>query len=325
MATRFVSRFAALVAFIVFASVAHAEDQFNVRFSWKLKGEYGPLYAAQEKGFYQKEGLAVRMGEGAGAQAALGALIQGQEDAVVLPGIFALTAVQKGMPVKLVAIYHPRTPLALISMPDKPVSTPRDLEGKTVAHAVGDTATEYLSVLCKLNGVDCGKVKKIQMNAQARYPQFIARQVDVTSTYTNVDLPLLEKQNKMKFVVMDLAKYGLAVPGLAVVSSDANIAKKTEVLKRYLRATGAGVRDAKRDLDGATRAMIKNWPGGPDADIVAAQVKATMAAVPEPAGKPVGWIDDKLIADTLQMLKSVGEIDNPKPLNAYFTNSLLGG
>ena len=52
---------------------ALAQDNVNVRFSWKLKGEYGALYMAQEAGHYKKANLAVRLGEGAGAPAALGA------------------------------------------------------------------------------------------------------------------------------------------------------------------------------------------------------------------------------------------------------------
>ena len=112
---------------------AYAQEQVNVRFSWKLKGEYAAMYVAQEKGLFTREGLTVRLGEGAGAQAALGALLQGQEDFVLLPGIFALTAISKGMPVKLVALYHPVTPMAYISKPEKPVRVPKDLEGKSIA------------------------------------------------------------------------------------------------------------------------------------------------------------------------------------------------
>src|SRR3954463_12685248 len=97
-------KYAAALAGFAVAFAAAAQDPVNVRFSWKMKGEYGPFFMAQEKGLYAKEKLNVRMGEGAGAQAALGALLQGQEDVVVLPAIFALTAIQKGMPVKLIAI-----------------------------------------------------------------------------------------------------------------------------------------------------------------------------------------------------------------------------
>ena len=307
------------------AASASAQDQVNVRFSWKMKGEYGALFMAQERGNYTREKLSVRMGEGAGAQAALGALLQGQEDVVILPAVFALTAIQKGMPVKLIAIYHPRTPIGIISFADKPVRVPKDLEGKTIAHSVGETGTTYLDAFCKLNAVDCSKISKVQMNSQARMPQFLQRQVDLVTVYTNVDLPLIEQQTKQKYVLLDMPKYGFSIPGLAVVTSDANIANKSDVLKRYLRATAQGIRDTKDNNEEATRAMMKNWSGGPDAAIVGDQVRLTAEAIPVPSGHMIGWIDDKLIVDTLELLKTAGEIDSAKPTSTYYTNALLGG
>ena len=308
-------------------AVSHAalsQDQVNVRFSWKMKGEYGPLFMAQEKGLYAKEKLNVRMGEGAGAQAALGALLQGQEDIVVLPGVFALTAISKGMPVKLIAVYHPKAPLGILSFPDKAVRVPKDLEGKTIAHSVGETGTTYLDAFCKINSIDCSKITKVQMNAQSRMPQFLQRQVDLVTVYTNNELPLIEQQAKQKFVMLDMPKHGFAIPGLAVVTSDALIASKPDVLKRFLRATAEGVKETKAHTDEATAAMIKNWSGAPDAAIVEAQVRVTADGIPVPSGHMIGWIDDKLIADTLELLKSSGEIDAPKPTSTYYTNTLLG-
>jgi NitT/TauT family transport system substrate-binding protein len=302
---------------------ALAQDNVNVRFSWKMKGEYGPFYMAQEDGQYAKEKLTVRMGEGAGAQAALGALLQGQEDVVILPAIFALTAISKGMPVKLIALYHPKTPIGIISFPDKPVKVPKDLEGKSIAHSVGETGTSYLDVFCKINGVDCSKINKVQVNAQSRMPQFLQKQVDLVSVYANNDLPLIEAQTKQKFVVLDMTQYGFAVPGLAAVTSDALIASKPDVLKRWLKATGQGVADMKKNNDAATKAMIKNWSGAPDSGVVATQVKVTADSIPVVSGKPIGWIDEKVVTDALDLLKSANEIDAPKPAATYYTNALL--
>jgi NitT/TauT family transport system substrate-binding protein len=320
---RMIGKLAATVALGALSLSALAQDNVNVRFSWKMKGEYGPLYMAQEEGLYAKEKLTVRMGEGAGAQAALGALLQGQEDVVILPAIFALTAISKGMPVKLIALYHPKTPIGIISFPDKPVKVPKDLEGKSIAHSVGETGTSYLDVFCKINNVDCSKINKVQVNAQSRMPQFLQKQVDLVSVYANNDLPLIEAQTKQKFVVLDMTQYGFAVPGLAAVTSDAMIASKPDVLKRWLKATGQGVADMKKDNDAATKAMIKNWSGAPDAAIVATQVKVTADAIPAPAGKPIGWIDEKVVTDALELLKSAKEIDAPKPAATYYTNALL--
>jgi NitT/TauT family transport system substrate-binding protein len=295
----------------------------NVRFSWKLKGEYAHLYLAQEQGLYASKNLAVRMGEGAGAPAALGALLQGQEDVVVMPAIFAVSAIQKGMPVKIVALYHPRTPVVLISQPDKPVAQPKDLEGKTIAHAVGETGTSYLAVFCSVNGIDCGKVKKIQMDAQSRVPQFLQKQVDAVSVYRTSDLPVLEAKVGTKFPVLDLAQHGLAIPGLAAVSSNAAIAKRPEVLRRYLAAVNEGIAATRKDPKAAATALMKIWQGSPPQEVVEAQVRATMEAVPGVPGKPVGWIDGKAISQALDLLKTDEAIGTPKPVETFFTNDLL--
>jgi NitT/TauT family transport system substrate-binding protein len=304
--------------------IAQAQEQVNVRFSWKLKGEYAALYVAQEKGFYAREGLTVRLGEGAGAPAALGALLQGQEDAVLLPAIFALTAISKGMPVKLISMYHPVTPIALISWPESPVKVPKDLEGKTIATAFGETGTTYLDSFCKNNGTDCSKVKRVQVDAQSRVPLFVQHKVDVVSVYQTNDLPVLEEKQGAKFVVLEMDKNGLSVPGMALVSSDAIIAKKPETLRKLLKAVGEGVIVMKKDPADAANVLVKSWPGHPSITSVTAQVKATADAIPAASGRPVGWIDEKVVTDALQLLKSTGEVEAPKAPSAYFTNSLLG-
>lgn len=316
-------RTAALAALLVSTSAAWATDAVNVRFSWKLKGEYGHLYLAQEQGIYASKNLAVRMGEGAGAPAALGALLQGQEDVVVMPAIFAVSAIQKGMPVKIVALYHPRTPVVLISQPDKPVAQPKDLEGKTIAHSVGETGTSYLAVFCAVNGIDCAKVKKVQMDAQSRVPQFLQKQVDAVSVYRTSDLPVLEAKVGTKFTVLDLAQHGLAIPGLAAVSSNAAIAKRPEVLRRYLAAVNEGIAATRKDPKAAAAALMKTWQGSPPQEVVEAQVRATMDAVPSGPGKPVGWIDAKAISQALDLLKTDEAIGTPKPVETFFTNDLL--
>ncbi|MHB0772921.1 ABC transporter substrate-binding protein [Bradyrhizobium sp. 1.29L] len=313
----------ALVTAIVCSSVALAADEVRVRFSWKLKGEYGHLYLAQARGFYSNKNLAVRMGEGAGSQAALGALVQGQEDIVIMPAIFAASAIQKGMPIKIIALYHPKTPVVLISHPDKPILKPQDLEGKIVAHAVGETGTTYLGTFCAVNKIDCTKIKTVQMDAQLRVPQFLQNQVDAVSIYRTNDLPVLEQRTGIKFPILDLAQYGLAVPGLAAVTSDAAIAKKSDVLRRYLAAVSEGIEAARRDPRAAADAIANVWQVGPSVDVIEAQVRATIDAMVSEEGRPIGWVDPKLIEYAIELLKTEGTIDQPKPAASFFSNDLL--
>jgi NitT/TauT family transport system substrate-binding protein len=45
-----------------------AKEKVLIRFTWKLKGEYAPLFVALDKGYYAAEGLDVQLAEGSGAE-----------------------------------------------------------------------------------------------------------------------------------------------------------------------------------------------------------------------------------------------------------------
>lgn len=312
----------ALAAFLLPAP-ASANDEVKVRFSWKLKGEYGPFYMALDKGYFAENKLDVRLGEGAGAPAALAALLQGQEDVVVLPGIFAVSAIQKGMPIKLIATYHPKTPVVIISHPENPARTPKEMEGKSIAVSVGETGTTYLGTFAKQNGVDFDKIKRVQVDAQSRVNYFLQKQVDMVTVYRSNDLPLLEARVGKSFPMIDMAEKGLAIPGLAAVSSDAIIAKRGDVLKRFLDAVDKGVAATKKDTKGASAALLKVWSAAPKIELVEAQVKETVAAIEQIPGRPIGWTDPKLISSTLDLLKTDQNIGTPKPVEAFINNDLL--
>lgn len=305
------------------AASAQADDNVNVRFSWKLKGEYGPLFMAEHQGDFAKNKLKVRLGEGAGAPAALGALLQGQEDVVILPGIFAISAIQKGMPIKLIATWHPRTPVVIISHPDKPVLKPKDMEGKSIAVSVGETGTSYLDTFCAVNHVDCSKIKRVQVDAASRVNYFLQGQVDMVSVYQTNDLPALEEKVGKSFPKLDMASNGLAVPGLSAVSSDALIKKEPDVLKRFLAAVDEGIAATKKDPKGAAQAMKEHWSAGPSLHVVEEQVKATVDAIKSTDGHAPGWMDPKMITSSLDLLKTESDIGKPRPVDAFFTNDLL--
>jgi NitT/TauT family transport system substrate-binding protein len=312
-----------LVAPLLASSSSWAEDVFNVRFSWKLKGEYAPFYLARDEGLFTKVGYNVHLGEGAGAEAALGALVQGQEDVVVIPGIYALSAVSKGLPVKMIALYQPKAPVAIISFPDKPITSPKELEGHSLVGTVGDTTTDYLKVFCKINAIDCDKIKLVMLNNQARLPQFMSRQVDALSTYWNIDVPQLEFSSKQKFVVLDVSKYGLIEPGLSIVTSDAAIQNNPERLKNFIHALSQGFVDSKESPKAAAEALSNAWQGAPDAEVVETQVKLSNDTFVSSAGEPLGWVDDGVVTAALALLKDSGQIETVKPHGSYYTNKLL--
>ena len=214
--------------------------------------------------------------------------------------------------------------MVIIGHPGTKLTSAKDMEGKLLATSVGETGTTYISVLCKITGTDCDKIRRVQLDARARVPAFMQNQVDLVSVYRNNDLPILEQTTRMTFPMIDLAAAGLRIPGLSLVSSDSLIGQRADVLRRFLAAVAEGIEAARQDPEAAAASMIKNWPGAPPLPIVVAQVKATNVSTALPApGKPVGWVDPASIDFSLELLKEDEQIDHPKPAAAFFDNALL--
>src|SRR5260370_23709601 len=98
-------------------AAAQAPDKLTVRFTWKLKGEYAPLFVALDKGYYKSEGLDVDLAEGAGAQTVLKLLASGNEKFGYGPAVSAAQAVIQGFPVKVLALHPTRAPVGDIAFP----------------------------------------------------------------------------------------------------------------------------------------------------------------------------------------------------------------
>jgi len=315
---------AAVMWLVATTAPAAAETELSIRFSWKLKGEYAPLYVAMDQGYFAEEGLKVSLGPGSGSQAALAAVEQGQETATFAPAVFGLQAISKGMPVKIIALYHPGTPMAFISHPENPVNTPKDLEGKKLAHSVGDTARDFLPVFCQANKIDCGKINMVGMNFKAIMPSFLAKEVDVTAAYRTNDIPVLEAKG-VKLVILDLTKNGLNVPGGSLITSNKQITENPKALAGMLKAIDRGYRFTKNDPAAAAKIMKKYWDTTLSDEVITEQIKQTVAAVPDYGGKPIGWVDPDHFSGSLQQIKDAGKIDKILPLDSYFTNALYGG
>ena len=303
-----------------------AKKQVSLRFSWKLKGEYGALYAALDKGYYAEEGLDVQLKEGAGIPAAFASLMKNEDQISWMPAIYLMQARSKGMPAKVIGMYNEAAPIFMVSWPDKPIRTPKDMEGKRIATAAGDTSAHFMPIICKRNNVDCSKVQLVNLALGAQVQAFIGKQVDGIGLYATNDLPIiLAKNGKDNFVLMDQTKFGMRLPSGSLVASDEMIAKDPETLTKFIRATNKGMEFVRKDPMEGAKSMLKFWKASLEPEIVAEQIKAGVVSMPDYKGKPVGYIDVNLMRAALNDLKESGMIDDILPLESYYTNSLVEG
>ena len=298
-------------------------EKLTVRFTWKLKGEYAPLYVALEKGYYKAEGLDVQLAEGNGAQNVLKALAAGNENFGYGPAVAAAQAVSQGLPVKVVALYQTSAPMGVIAYPDTPLKGPKDLEGKRLAISVGETFGDMIRPFARVNNVDLSKIQLIQMDASARTMQFLTRKIDVMSVYLSNEWPQIEKRANVKFNILRVSDFGLNLLGASIIVGNAFAEQNPDTVRKLLRATAKGYRDAMADPKAAAKSMAKYMKVPEDPEVLDRQVEATVLSTNAPPGKPIGWQEAADWQANLTLLKETGGLPEIKPLSAYYTNDYL--
>jgi NitT/TauT family transport system substrate-binding protein len=302
---------------------SQAAEKLTVRFTWKLKGEYAPLFVALDKGYYKAEGLDVDLAEGSGAQTVLKLLASGNEKFGYGPAVSAAQAVSQGLPLKVVALYQTKAPMGVISFPDVPLKSPKDLEGKRLAISVGETFGDMLGPFTRINKVDIAKIQQIQMDASARTTQFLTRKIDVMSVYLSNELPQIEKRAGVTFNILKVSDFGLNLLGASFIVGNAFAEQNPQTVKKLLRATAKGYRDAIADPKDAAKSMAKYMKVPEDPEVLDRQVEATVASTNAPQGKPIGWQESADWQANLTLLKETGGVSELKPLSAYYTNEYL--
>jgi NitT/TauT family transport system substrate-binding protein len=304
-------------------ATAAGKQKLTIRFTWKYVTYYTPLFVALDRGYYAAEGLDVDLAQGSGAETVVQLIGNGTDKVAYGPATVAAEAASRGLPVMVVAVYMPKVPIGLISFPDVPLRTPKDLEGKTLGVSIGETFANMLVPFARINHVDLTKVKKIQLNNSVLFSQFINRKIDVMSMYLNDQLPLLEKRIGVKFNTINVADFGLSLLGQGFLVNDDFAKAHPEMIVKMLRATAKGYADTFKDPQTALQIMRKHMTGKIDPDVMAAQLKATLAATAVPKGKPLGWQDKALWQANLDLLKQTGRIKDIKALSVYYTNRFL--
>lgn len=300
-----------------------APEKLTVRFTWKLYGVYAPVFVALDKGYFAAEGLAVDLAEGSGSENVVKLVAAGTDKVSFGTGVVAAQAISEGLPIKVIANYMPVNPLGLISFADVPLKTPKDLEGKTVGLATGETFSSMLGPFARLNGVDLSKVKTVRFDGAIRNAEFVARKIDVISVYLNNDLPLLVSKLHVHFNVLNPADFGLKLMGTSYFVNASFAHDHGDVLRRLLRATARGYADAFKNPTEATAILNKHMTIKMDPAVLESQVKETLAATTTIPGKPLGWQTDELWKSNLDLLKASGSIHQIKDLSEYYTNEFL--
>lgn len=187
---------AVAAALSVTALPAMAQEKVTVLLDWFVNPDHGPLYVAQELGYFKDEGLTVDLIAPADPNDPPRLVAAGQGDIAISYQPQLHLQVDAGLPVArfgtLVA-----TPLnTVIVLKDGPIKSIKDLKGKKVGFSVGGFEDALLGAMLEKHGLSLKDVTLVNVNFSLS-PALFAGQVDaIVGGYRNFELNQMAIEKK---------------------------------------------------------------------------------------------------------------------------------
>lgn len=287
--------------------------------SWSTpRAEQANFFAAQELGYFEKQGIDFEYLPGSGTGDALKQIVAGNGDVgFVGPETIYFAAEQGGDVVGIYNLY-PQSMFVLIAWPGAGIKKPSDLKGKTIGVLSLGSGGRYsaLSVLA-LNGMS-----ESDVNFVATGPSpgpFLQHKIDVWSTLVT-STATLERQTGQTFYKIPVRDY-LNLPTDILAATGRTLANQPDLLLRFLRALKQGTQYMIDHPAEAAAIAVKKAQDITDPAQAEIVIRAFAQASMSPHG--LGVFDLAVMQSGADAYKKNGLITTSIDAKHYFGNSLV--
>jgi NitT/TauT family transport system substrate-binding protein len=303
----------ALVAstILLHPGASRALDNVTLITDFGYNGRHAYFFEAVERGYYRDAGLEVKIVRGQGSvdairQVGAGNAVFGFADA----GSLILARANDKIPAKLVAVVYVKPPHAIFCREDSGLRKPKDLEGNAIADNAGGATPALFPAFAKAAGFDAQAVRWVVASTDMLPGLLATNKVPCVSQFTMGEALLQSRlEPGTKLVRFAFSDAGLSYYGNGIVATDATIASKPDLVRRFVEATVRGMKDAFADPAAAGAIMQKIVPQV-DATVAKHETEA-VAELAQVPGKPLGEIDPARIEATLDVIKDAFKLATP--------------
>lgn len=233
--------------------------EINVVLDWYPNAIHTFIYDAIEKGYYEDEGLKVNIQFPSNENDAISLVAAGKAEigAYYMQDIIT-TRTNQNVPIKSIASVAQKPLNIILSLADKNIRNPKDLEGKKIGYAGTELSIALVKYLIENAGAKYDERKLINVGFDLM-SSMTTGQVDATiGCLVNHEVPQMEEEG-FDVSYFNLDDYGVPTYyELVFVANDSMIESDPDTLKAFLRASKKGFEDMKKDPDGALKALLDN-------------------------------------------------------------------
>jgi len=242
---------------------AQAAEKVTIQLKWVTQAQFAGYYVAQDKGYYQAEGLDVTIKPGGPDIATPQVIAGGGADVIVDWMPSALASREKGVPLVNIAQIFKKSGLMLTCRKDSGIKSPSDFRGKTLGVWFYGNEYPFLSWMSKLGIPTTGGSNGVTVLKQGfNVDPILQKQAECVSTMTYneywqvIDAGL----SPSELVVYKYEDQGVSTLEDGLYVMEKNLRKKAFVSKmaRFLKASIKGWKYAGDHPDEAADIVLEN-------------------------------------------------------------------
>lgn len=237
----------------------------SLALDWYPNANHAGLYIAQERGYFEDEGLEVDIFTPGDPATVLQTVASGRDDFGISYQVEVLLARQEEVPVVSVMglVQHPLN--SVMALKSSGIDRPGELKGKTVGYPGIAYNVPMLETMLEHDGASIEDVEMVNVGFNL-VPALIGGKVDaVVGAYFTHESIVAENQGH-PVNVMRMEEWG--VPDfyeLVLVTSEKNVRERPDVVRKFVRAVMRGYQDAMEDPQAAIDILVDAYPEADEA------------------------------------------------------------
>jgi len=230
---RIVAWLTSLILSIAFASGSMAQDKIRIAWAGSTPSNT-PMWAADQKGFLKKNGLAAEVINISASTIVIQALLTGEVDFIIAPSATLVTSKLAGADTVMVSTNLPLFIDHIVSTAD--ITSVEQLRGKIGGvNRLGTTSDMTLRLALRRLGVDPDKDTKII--ATGENPQRLAALSRNVTQFTLLGEPLVREAEKLGFRdLYDIGQLKIQYHVNAVVTREKTVKERRPLVQKVVRA-----------------------------------------------------------------------------------------
>ena len=221
-----------------------------------------------------------------------------------------------------------RPPFAIAVPKELGLTSPKELEGKTLGGAQGTPTTRLFPVFARLNGIDAETIKYESLAPNLQEPMLIRGEIDGAFTFTVsswFNLIANRKDPAADFDWFNYEDYGMDLYSNGMMVSREMLAENPEAVAGLVRAVTRATMEITKDQDIAVKAIMA-FDNLVDADLERARLEFALTKLmnaPEVSETGIGDLVDERLTRSIAIIAEGYGLETLPEASEIFDRSFL--